>query len=132
MIKVTKRESKKTESFSRSKIAEACKKAMNDVGYAEISKAEEDGKYNVKIHWGSSAFESYNWSMTAVSTGNGAELRYEDCTLIDLVFTSEEESTETVVYENGTGTFNLLSTYELVWNDETGHAADDTVFISVR
>ena len=98
----------------------------------EISKAEEDGKYNVKIHWGSSAFESYNWSMTAVSTGNGAELRYEDCTLIDLVFTSEEESTETVVYEKGTGTFNLLSTYELVWNDETGHAADDTVFISVR
>lgn len=41
MIKVTKRESKKTESFSRSKIAKACRKAMNDVGYAEISKAED-------------------------------------------------------------------------------------------
>ncbi len=99
-------------------------------GSIEIGKGAAEGAYDVKIHWGGSAFESYNWTMTAYATGNGAELRYEDCKLIDLLFTSETESTETVVYENGTGSFNLLSTYELVWNDETGHAADDTVFIS--
>lgn len=98
-------------------------------GVIEIRKGDAEGAYNITIHWGSSAFESYNWTMTAAAE-EGPVLRYNDCKLIDLLFTSENESTETVVYENGKGTFSLLSTYELVWNDETGHAADDTVFVN--
>ncbi len=99
-------------------------------GTIEISKGDAEGKYNVLIHWGSSAFESYSWTMTAYPTGKGAELSYDDCTLVDIVFTSDDQSTETVLYENGKGSFDLLSTYELVWNDKAGHAADDTVFIN--
>ena len=99
-------------------------------GSIEISKGDEEGSYKVFIHWGSSAFEASQWTMTAYPTGNGAELRYNDCTMTDIVFTSDDQSTETVRYENGTGTFSLLSTYELVWNDETGHAADDNVFVN--
>lgn len=95
----------------------------------EIAKSETEGVYDVMIHWGSSAFESYNWTMTAVA-GDGPELIYEDAKLIDLLFTSEEESTETVKYENGKGSFILLSTYELIWNDETEHTADDILFIN--
>ncbi len=98
-------------------------------GSIEIRKGDEEGIYNVNIHWSGSAFESYFWTMTAVAV-SGPELRYEDCTLTDILFTSEDESTETVLYENGTGSFSLLSTYELVWNDETGHAGDDAVFIN--
>lgn len=93
-----------------------------------IEKGEDD-KYQISIHWSSSAFESSEWTMTAVSTGNGSEIRYEDCEKKDIKFTSNTESTETVVYQNGTGTFGLLSTYELYWNDETEHIADDLVFI---
>lgn len=101
-------------------------------GYIEISKDETTGSYNVMITWGSSAYETYSWTMTGYPTGRGAEIRYDDCTLVDIVFSSENQSTETVQYENGTGSFNLLSTYELVWNDETGHTAEDTVFINVN
>lgn len=89
-----------------------------------------DGNFDVNIHWSSSAFESSFWKMTAVPTGNGAELRYEDCVETVITFTSETENTEKTVYENGTGTFELLSTYELVWHDEIEHAADDNLFIS--
>ena len=68
--------------------------------------------------------------MTAEATGNGAELRYENGKHSILTWQSEGNMTEEEIYTNGSGTFNLLSTYEVVWNDETGHAADDTVFIN--
>lgn len=90
---------------------------------------DENDIYHISIHWASSAFESNNWTMTAVPTGNGSEIRYEDCEKKVITFTSETESTETIVYQNGTGTFGLLSTNELQWNDEVEHAADDLVFI---
>ena len=99
-------------------------------GSIQIIKGDAEGKYNVLIHWSGSAYEMYFWRMTAYATGRGAEISYEDCTLEDILFTDEEHSTTTVVYENGKGSFNLLSTYELIWDDETGHAADDTVFIN--
>ena len=99
-------------------------------GSIQIIKGDTAGKYNVMIHWSASAAEMYFWNMTAAATGRGAEIRYEDCTLEDIVFTEGGDGTSTVVYENGKGTFNLLSTYELIWDDETGHAADDTVFIN--
>ena len=96
-------------------------------GCIEISKGETEGTYKVLINWGSSAAESSAWTMTA--NGTGAVLRYEDGERVDIVFTSEDSSTETVAYNNGKGNFRLLSTYELVWDDETEHAADDTVFV---
>ena len=68
--------------------------------------------------------------MTAEATGHGAELRYENGKHSILTWESEDKMTEEEVYTNGIGSFDLLSTYELTWNDETGHAADDTVFIN--
>ena len=88
-----------------------------------------EGTYSVSIHWGSSAYESADWAMTAVPTGSGAELRYEDGVKTILTFTSETESTEKTIYTDGKGTFTLLSTHELMWNDETEHAADYAVFV---
>ena len=99
-------------------------------GFIEIEKAEEEGKYNVRINWSASAWQKAYWEMTAEATGNGAELRYENGKHSILTWESEEKMTEEEVYSDGTGTFDLLSTYELVWHDETGHAADDNVFIS--
>ncbi len=98
-------------------------------GSIEIRKGDAEGSYTVNIHWGSSAFETSFWTMTAFAADSGSELQYEDCKLVDIVFSSDDQSTETTKYENGKGSFSLLSTYELVWNDETGHAADDVVFI---
>ena len=99
-------------------------------GSIVITKSEKEGKYDIAIHWSSSAWQMAYWEMTAEATGNGAELRYENGKHSILTWQSEGNMTEEEVYTNGSGTFNLLSTYEVVWNDETGHAADDTVFIN--
>ncbi len=99
-------------------------------GFIEITNSEEAGKYDIKINWSGSAWQKAYWEMTAEATGNGAELRYENAKHSILTWQSEDNMTEEVVYTNGSGTFNLLSTYELVWFDETEHAADGSVFVN--
>ncbi len=100
-------------------------------GVITITKGDADGAYEIDIHWGSSAWESSNWNMTAYATGNGAELRYENARCYIRTYTSETEFTDAVEYENGSGSFILNSANEVMWDDETGHAGDDCVFISV-
>lgn len=101
-------------------------------GNIEIVKAEEEGKYDVKIHWSASAYQMAYWEMTAEATGKGAELRYENGKHSLLTWQSEDNMTEEEIYTNGSGTFDLLSTYELVWDDEIDHAGVDTVFIKAK
>ena len=101
-------------------------------GNIEIQKAAEEGKYDIKIHWSASAYQMAYWEMTAEVTGNGAELRYENAKHSLLTWESEDKMTEEVQYTDGKGTFDLLSTYEVVWNDEIDHAGDDTVFIKAK
>lgn len=100
-------------------------------GVITISSGENEGEYSVSIHWGSSAFESANWEMTANATGNGAELRYENAKCYIRTYTSETEFTDAVEYENGTGSFTLNSANEIMWDDETAHAGDNCVFVNV-
>lgn len=95
-----------------------------------IEKNEAD-TYDISIHWANSAFSTSFWTMTAAPTGNGSEIRYEDAKKTVVTYTSETEKTEEVLYENGTGTFGLLSTYELVWQDETENAAENCVFVKI-
>lgn len=97
----------------------------------EITRGEGEGEYTVHIHWGSSAFESANWDMTANAEGNGGQLRYENARCYVRTYSSETEYTDTVEYENGTGTFTLNSAYEILWDDETAHAAENCVFVNV-
>ncbi len=97
----------------------------------EITRGTVEGEYAVHIHWGSSAFESANWDMTAYAEGNGGKLRYENARCYIRTYSSETEYTDTVEYENGTGTFILNSAYEILWDDETAHAAENCVFVNV-
>lgn len=99
-------------------------------GFIEITESEEPGKYHIIINWSASAWQKAVWEMTAEATGNGAELRYENGKHSILTWQSEDNMTEEEIYTNGSGTFNLLSTFELVWYDETEHAADGSVFIN--
>ncbi len=98
-------------------------------GNIDIRKSTEDGKYVIQINWGSSAFETYVWTMTAEASGSNV-LKYNDGKLVILQFGNDGIETEELQYENGTGEFELLSTNELIWQDDIGHAGDDCVFIS--
>jgi hypothetical protein len=99
-------------------------------GNIEITK-RGDERYDVRIHWGAGATEMHFWQMTASPAGSNT-LRYEDCRYSVITLPEDEtgEDTETVQYENGTGSFTLLSTNELTWQDDTGHAGDNVLFIS--
>ena len=97
-------------------------------GTIAISKNAE-GQYEVQVNWASSPSEMNIWTMTAHPAASNM-LRYENCRYIILTLSEDGPETEKLQYENGTGLLTLLSTNELQWQDNTGHAADDALFVS--
>ena len=57
-------------------------------------------------------------------------LHYDDCRHSIITFDEEGSDTETVKYENGTGEFILLSTNELMWQDDVEEAGKDSLFVN--
>ncbi len=98
-------------------------------GVITITKGEAPDTYEVEIGWSAGATESCCWRMTAKPAACNA-IRYEDGSMTTIVLDDNGGDTETVNYTGGTGVFRLNSTNELVWEDETGHAGDDTLFIN--
>ena len=98
-------------------------------GEITISRAEEPETYSVEIRWPGSAVESCYWTMTAHVAGCNC-IRYENGTMATVIVDENGNDHMTTDYTDGTGSFSLLSTNELVWQDNTGHAGDDAVFVS--
>ena len=96
-------------------------------GTIAISKNAE-GQYEVQVNLASSPSEMNVWTMTAHPAASNM-LRYENCRYIILTLSEDGPETEKLQYENGTGLLTLLSTNELQWQDNTGHAADDVLFV---
>ena len=91
---------------------------------------EADGmeKSKFTVTWGSSAWQSSEWTMSGVLDTDTLTVNYTDGVRKDLEF--KEDGTigkETVVYENGTGSFKIEGS-KLIWTDDNEHAADDLVF----
>lgn len=106
---------------------------MNGRCSITIEKSGEPGKFDVQILWGNSAFETSSWTMTAEKVGYSSSLlRYENGKHSMLRSTAENEISEEVLCENGTGTFAMQNENELLWYDETGHAADGSVFDKIK
>lgn len=97
-------------------------------GNIDIKKVSAD-RYTVQVNWSSSADEMYVWKMTASPAGSNV-LHYTDCIHSIIVFSEDGSDAETPVYENGTGEFTLLSTNELMWQDDIDQAGQDTLFVS--
>ena len=98
-------------------------------GVITIRKGEAPDTYEVEIGWSGGAAESCFWRMTAKPAACNA-IRYEDGCMTTIVLDDNGGDTETVNYTDGTGVFRLNSTNELMWEDETGYAGDNTLFIS--
>ncbi len=73
-------------------------------GYITFTPAGEN-TYNVEVHWGSSAFESANWNMTATYYDSTGLCEYSDCTYYIRTYTDEENYTDETVYTDGAGYF---------------------------
>lgn len=111
---------------------------MNFIGSYACGRASIDveplGTEGAKflVHWGSSAWESANWEMSGRLDPETLILSYSDCKKYILSFSEDgESSTETVEYENGTGTFTFNGEdYSLTWQDDQENAAEGLVFTS--
>ena len=97
----------------------------------EIAPADENGRYAILVNWGNTAFETYQWTMTATATENNV-LYYEDC--VHTIVTLSETGTEKVeeVYTGGHGQFALLSTNEIQWTDDIDNAGEDVLFVNAK
>ena len=87
-----------------------------------------DGQYSVQVNWGG-ADSMDVWTMTASPIGSNV-LHYDNCRHSILTFTEDAADSEILVYENGTGEFTLLSTNELIWQDDVEQAGQDSLFVS--
>ena len=84
--------------------------------------------YRIHIHWGSTAFESEDWTMTGTFNDTTGELTYQDCTRTTITFDEEGNETDEVHYRNGTGKF-LYNNGELTWQSDNDDYVDQCVFI---
>lgn len=111
---------------------------MNFVGiYArdrasiEVGATDQIDGVKITVTWGSSASEHSEWVMTGRFDTETLTVAYADCVRTDYVFKEDGSvDTETVVYENGTGTitFSDEDGLTLTWDDEMEHMADDMIF----
>jgi len=99
-------------------------------GNIEIEKVSDE-KYTIQVNWGNGAAEMYVWTMTASPAASNI-LQYTDCRHSIITFAEDGTDTENLVYENGSGSFTLLSTNELTWQDDMEQAGEDALFVSVR
>ncbi len=95
----------------------------------EITRAAEDGVFDVKIGWAGSAFERSFWEMTATEDGDRPVLTYTDCRNYTRTYTSDSDYTETQGYTGGHGSFELTDEGILIWNDAQENAAADCEFV---
>ena len=70
--------------------------------------------YQIHVHWGSTAFESENWTMTGTFHDTTGELTYKDCTRMTLTLKEDGAENEAVRYTDGKGKF-LYKNGELYW-----------------
>ena len=99
--------------------------------YMEIKKGKEKKSYAIKIHWGDSADRTYVWEMTARAL-DSHQLCYREARHYSLTFDGQGGEKQDMQYEDGQGIFTLNSANEIMWQDETGHAGDNVVFITVK
>ena len=96
----------------------------------EVSAADDKDGAEFLVRWGSSAAEHSEWHMSGTFDAKTLTVNYDNCEKKDVVF--KEDGTiesETVVYENGKGSFTFSEgDASLIWNDEEEHAADDMIF----
>ncbi|MBR3721418.1 MAG: hypothetical protein IKN12_01505 [Selenomonadaceae bacterium] len=94
-------------------------------GYIDIVKK---GKiYKINIKWGESAAAASLWNMTA-KFEKGA-LVYNDCKYRSIEINQRGTVRTKRSYNNGKGRFVMLTTGELVWEDNAGKNSEYSVFV---
>lgn len=101
----------------------------------------ENQSVNITVMWSGSATTAAMWTMNATKEGN--QLVYSDCVKTELIYsddtdqegTGDEEvgggAEETVVYENGSGSFEISEDGKLLWTGAEEPECQSCVFVPV-
>ena len=93
---------------------------------------EDTGDAKFFVTWSSSAAEHSEWEMSGRLDPETLSVAYDNCTMKTIVFNENGEiESETVDYENGTGTIVFTDepgSLALTWTDDQGITAENTVF----
>ena len=101
----------------------------------------ESPNVNITVMWSGSATTAAMWTMNATKEGN--KLVYNDCTYSELIYSDEtdEEGTgdeetgggaeETVIYENGSGSFEISDDGKLLWTGAADEQCQSCVFVPI-
>lgn len=101
----------------------------------------ESQSINITVMWSGSATTAAMWTMNATKEGN--QLVYSDCVKTELIYsddtdqegTGDEEvgggAEETVVYENGSGSFEISEDGKLLWTGAEEPECQNCVFVPV-
>ena len=96
---------------------------------------------NITVTWGISATEESTWTMDAVKEGN--KLVYSNCVRRDLIYSDDTDepgtgddevgggAEETVVYEGGSGSFEISGDGKLLWTGASDADCQSCVFVRV-
>ena len=84
---------------------------------ASMEITEGNGKgYELTVHWAGNAFESKEWTMTAVFSDK--ILSYSDCVCKEVAYSESGDISEKTLYEKGEGIFEYAGGL-LYWLDAT-------------
>lgn len=75
-------------------------------GRAVMDIAKNQDKFDITVEWGNSASECVKWTMTAEQAGN--TLVYANGKKFNVAYDEKGEGKETLVYEEGEGSFNVV------------------------
>ena len=89
----------------------------------------ESGNVNITVMWSGSATTAAEWTMNATKEGN--KLVYTDCKYSELVYSDDSDAEETVVYENGSGSFEISGDGKLLWTGASDEQCTSCVFVPI-
>lgn len=109
---------------------------MNVIGDYQADRCsvhvEAEGKDGVKftVHWGSSATEASEWTMSGTFDAETTSVYYQDCVKVDRTYDDKGEVvTEGEVYTGGHGTFTFdFEKNTMTWTDDQEKVADGMTF----
>lgn len=87
--------------------------------------AASDNKYNVKVMWGSSAYETTEWIMTAEFNRSDGTLRYTDGKKQTVSYDTEDSDPVYDVIHTGSAGFLRYQNGRIYWSDEKDHESSD-------
>ncbi len=91
-----------------------------------ITKAEQEGYYNIIIQWSSSASQSTYWDLQGYYSDEG-KIEYTG-KMVERNTTEDGYTSESLIYENGTGVLQLTTDGKIIWTDNVENAGQDCLF----